>query len=111
MSLTNLTKLAEGLKEKFQKNLNDLNDSFSDAISEQAEDVARIEAMFGGRALSYLTQEEYDALPEEEKEREDIIYHIIDSVPYYEEIILQSPNGSLFKITIDDDGTIVTTSI
>ena len=40
----------------------------------------QIEAMLDGRSFKYLTQEEYDALTEEEKERADMSYVVIDAV-------------------------------
>lgn len=38
-----------------------------------------IEEMFGGRAIKYITQAQYDALSEEEKQDDGVVYYIIDS--------------------------------
>lgn len=38
-----------------------------------------VEEMFDGKALKYLTQAEYNALSEEEKNNDGVVYYIIDS--------------------------------
>ena len=43
------------------------------------ESIQRIEDMFGGKSLRYITQEEYNNLVEEEKNRMDVVWNIIDA--------------------------------
>lgn len=84
----NLAKLSAGLDARY-KSL--INDSVSDMIGnsvdaaqatilvEVKKQVDAVKDMLGGKALVYLTQAEYDALSEEEKNDENIVYNITDS--------------------------------
>ena len=44
------------------------------------EELQAVEDMFGGKALRYITQAEYDELPEEDKNSDAIVWNIIDAV-------------------------------
>jgi hypothetical protein len=44
------------------------------------EELQAVEDMFGGKALRYVTQAEYDELPEEDKNNNAIVWNIIDAV-------------------------------
>ena len=68
VSLGTLNKLAKELRQK----------SLAD-IEQQEEFIQRVEDMFGGKSLRYITQEEYNNLAEEEKNRMDVVWNIIDA--------------------------------
>lgn len=74
---------------------------------------SKVLEMLGGKELRYISQEEYDALPLEEKSNESIVYNIIDDDQeiQFDSIVLKSPNGALFRITVDDDGSIISSKI
>lgn len=84
----NLAKLSAGLDARY-KSL--INDSVSDMVGnsvdaaqatilvEVKKQVDEVKDMLGGKSLVYLTQAEYDALSEEEKNDENIVYNITDS--------------------------------
>ena len=44
------------------------------------EELQAVEDMLGGKALRYITQAEYDELPEEDKNSDAIVWNIIDAV-------------------------------
>jgi hypothetical protein len=46
-------------------------------------EIERVEEMLGGKSFVYLTQAEYDLLTEEEKNLDDVIYFITDTVDIY----------------------------
>ena len=68
VSLGTLNKLAKELRQK----------SLAD-IEQQEESIQRVEDMLGGKSLRYITQEEYNNLAEEEKNRMDVVWNIIDA--------------------------------
>ena len=68
VSLGTLNKLAKELR---QKSLTD--------IEQQEESIQRVEDMLSGKSLKYITQEEYNNLSEEEKNRMDIVWNIVDA--------------------------------
>lgn len=43
------------------------------------ESIQKVETMLGGKYIVYLTQSEYDALPDSEKDRDDVAYVITDA--------------------------------
>lgn len=83
-----LAKLSAGLDARY-KSL--INDSVSDMVGnsvdaaqatilvEVKKQVDAVKDMLGGKSLVYLTQAEYDALSEEKKNDENIVYNITDS--------------------------------
>ena len=87
VSLDALDKIAKELRQK----------SLAD-IEQQEESIQRVEDMFGGKSLRYITQEEYNNLAEEEKNRMDIVWNIIDaeepaSKEYVDNAIAQASIG------------------
>lgn len=60
------------------------NKEFLDSLSQTTFDninseISDIESMFGGKSLVYVTQAEFDALSEEEKSNESVMYIITDA--------------------------------
>ena len=83
-----LAKLSAGLDARYKALI---NDSVSDMVGgsidaaqtsilvEVKKQVDEVKKMLGGKSLVYLTQAEYDALSEEEKNDKNIVYNITDS--------------------------------
>ena len=76
-----------------------------DALLKKAiDDVkAEINKVSGGKSNVFLTQDEYDTLSEEQKNDDNIVYNIIDAV---ETLTVVSPNGTQYKIVVNDDGSL-----
>lgn len=60
-----------------------VNKEFLDSLSQETidnitDDINNVEAMLGGKSLVYVTQAEYDALSDDEKSAESILYIITD---------------------------------
>ena len=81
------------------------------AESELQETIDDIEAMMGGKTIVYLTQLEFDALTDEERDDENIAYFITDAEEYdiwvgtteeLEAIVDRDPNTIYFEL--DEDG-------
>lgn len=83
------------------------NKEFLDSLSQTTFDninseISDIESMFGGKSLVYVTQAEFDALSEEEKTNESIMYIITDAKASKSDKVVQVNvvNG---KLTLTDD--------
>ena len=79
-----LAKLSAGLDARYKALINDSVGGSIDAaqtsiLVEVKKQVDEVKEMLGGKALVYLTQAEYDALSEEEKNNENIVYNITDA--------------------------------
>lgn len=64
---------------------------------------AEINKVSGGKSNVFMTQDEYDTLSEEQKNDDNIVYNIIDAV---ETLTVVSPNGTQYKIVVNDDGSL-----
>ena len=79
VDLDNITRFASALDSRM------INKIAIEELRAKAEEsnllqaINRVEQMLGGKSLVYLTEDEYDALSEEEKNNEDIMYLITDA--------------------------------
>lgn len=80
VGLNQFDKLAQALNAIHEKDFGNMVTLMEqlDKVKADEEALQRVEEMFGGKSLRYLTQEEYDALSDEEKEDETIVYNITD---------------------------------
>ena len=80
INVTQLERLAKALDDRHNDDFGSLLNVIEslDETKGDKNDIDRVEAMLGGKSLRYLTQEEYDALSDEEKQDETIVYCIID---------------------------------
>ncbi len=67
----------DGLSED---NFEEISNEIGALETSMSNEVSRVEAMLGGRSFVYLTQAEYDALSEEDKNDETKIYVVTDTV-------------------------------
>lgn len=67
----------DGLSED---NFEEISNEIGALETSMSNEVSRVEAMLGGRSFVYLTQAEYDALSEEDKNDEAKIYIVTDAV-------------------------------
>ena len=86
----------------------EVNSSIDTYTKEEIDDI--INDYSGGKKQVYLTQAEYDILNDDDKNDETKVYNIIDvKDTVADSLILTSPNGSKFVITVSDDGTLSAT--
>ena len=143
-NLNNLDKLSKALDARYKELI---DEEKARAIVEEQVLQTEINAtkdMFGGKSIRYVTQAEYDALTEEERNSSETTYFITDAVDLSHEhenkefldglsqealntefikavdigeseitivnqgVILLSPNGTQFKLTVDDEGNLST---
>ena len=79
VSSDGLNKLAKQL-DKRNKNLIESEKDRAERIeTELNSTIEKVEAMFDGKALKYVTQAEYDALSDAEKQSDTVVYFIIDA--------------------------------
>ena len=79
--------ISKEILDRALKALNALTKQKIDVEKERAEQVetllnqaiVKVEAMLGGKSLKYLTQAEYDALTDEQKQNDSIVYNITDA--------------------------------
>ena len=79
--------ISKEILDRALKALNALTKQKIDVEKERAEQVetllnqaiVKVEAMLGGKSLRYLTQAEYDALTDEQKQNDSIVYNITDA--------------------------------
>ena len=74
-----LDKLAKALDSRAKNFASEEGVRAQGAEAELQNNIDVVEGMFGGKALQYLTQAQYDALSDEEKNDDGVIYYIIDS--------------------------------
>ena len=143
-NLNNLDKLSKALDARCKELV---DEEKARAIAEEQvlqSEIDITKEMFGGKSIKYITQAEYDALTEEEKNNETVTYFITDAVDLSHEhenkefldglsqevldaeyikavdfndskitiknqgFILLSPNGTQFKLIVDDEGNLST---
>lgn len=94
-----LNKIEEGISKQ------EVNSSIDAYTKEEVDSI--IQDYTGGKKQVYLTQAEYDALNDDDKNDETKVYNIIDvEDTVADSLILTSPNGSKFVIIVSDDGTL-----
>ena len=75
-----LAKLSAGLDARYKSLIdNSVDAAQATTLVEVKKQVDEVKDMLGGKSLVYLTQAEYDALSEDEKNDENIVYNITDS--------------------------------
>ena len=79
-NLNNLDKLSKALDARCKELV---DEEKARAIAEEQvlqSEIDITKEMFGGKSIKYITQAEYDALTEEEKNNETVTYFITDAV-------------------------------
>ena len=143
-NLNNLDKLSKALDARYKELIDE--EKARAIVEEQVlqSEIDNTKEMFGGKSIRYVTQAEYDALTEEERNSDTVTYFITDAVDLSHEheikefldglsqealntefikavdigeseitivnqgVILLSPNGTQFKLTVDDEGNLST---
>ena len=80
INLANLAKLSKSLDDRCKDSVNEVKSSVDEAKAEFVSEIARVEAMLGGRSIRYVTQDEYDALSPAEKNSDTVVYFVTDDM-------------------------------
>ena len=79
VNLDNLAQLAEALDARMIGKVSSEELRALEAEADLQQAINEIAEMFDGKSFKYLTQAEYDALPEKDQDRDDVVYIITDA--------------------------------